>query len=52
MAGASFSGSIEDAVEGLVESLASSDTPMKATFYPNKVARIVRFDGQTSELRR
>lgn len=52
MAGVSFSGSIEAAIEGLVESLASSDAPMKATFHPNKVARIVRFDGQTSELRR
>ncbi|MFY9328358.1 MAG: TcpQ domain-containing protein [Georgfuchsia sp.] len=52
VAEASFSGSFESAVESLVDSLSTTDAPMQASFYANKVVRISRFSGQTSDLRR
>lgn len=52
MAEATFAGRFEDAVNAIVESLAASDAPVRAIYYANKVVRIVRYDGQTSDLRR
>lgn len=48
----SFSGSFEDAVYRLVQSLSTTDAPVQATFHPNHVVRITRFDGQSADLRR
>lgn len=48
---ASVQGSFEEAVTQLVESLARSDSPMQAQIYRNKVVRIIRFEGQTVDLK-
>ena len=49
---ATFTGSFEDAIKAVVDALKGSDTPFKAVFYSNKVVRFVRFDGQTTDLKR
>lgn len=47
---ASFGGTFITAVERLMDSLASSDSPVYATEHPNNVLVIQRYTGQTSEL--
>ena len=52
MAAASFGGSFENAVNAVVDALASSEAPVEARFYSNSVVRFTRYSGQSSELRR
>lgn len=52
MAEATFAGRFEDAISAIVESLASSQAPIRAVYYKNNVVRFVRFDGQTADLAR
>ncbi len=51
MATASFAGDFQDAILGVVESLAQSESPVMAVYYLNNVVQIVRYTGQAADLK-
>ncbi len=51
MATASFTGDFQEAVRGVVESLAQSESPVMAVYYLNNVVQIVRYTGQAADLK-
>lgn len=50
MASAAFSGSFQDALKAVIESLSKTDSPMQATYYVNGVVHITRYNGQSVDL--
>jgi hypothetical protein len=51
MATATFTGDFQEALRGVVESLAQSESPVMAVYYLNNVVQIVRYTGQAAELK-
>jgi hypothetical protein len=51
LATATFTGDFQDAIRGVVESLAQSESPVMAVYYLNNVVQIVRYSGQAAELK-
>jgi hypothetical protein len=51
LASATFTGDFQDALRGVVESLAQSESPVMAVYYLNNVVQIVRYSGQAAELK-
>ena len=48
---ASFTTDFQTAVRGVVESLAQTDSPVMAVYYMNNVLQIVRYTGQSADLK-
>lgn len=51
LASATFTGDFQDAIRGVIESLAQSESPVMAVYYLNNVVQIVRYTGQAAELK-